>query len=254
MAVTTDWKVVKTDEEIDLIRQSSRIVAETLNLLGSIIRSGVTTRELDKAAEDFIRSRDGIPSFKGYRGFPASICTSVNSEVVHGIPGGKILKEGDIISIDIGVLKEGYHGDGAATFAVGKIDRQAANLLETTKEALLAGISQAKENNTIQDMACAIQSIIESAGLSVVRDLVGHGIGQQMHEQPQVPNFRAPGASPVLVSGMTLAVEPMVNIGSHEVMVSDDGWTVVTKDGALSAHFEHTIAIGKNGAEILTRE
>jgi methionyl aminopeptidase len=249
---TRDWKTVKTTEEIELIRRSSRLVARTLRLLGSMIQPGVKTMELNRAAEEFIRSEDGIPSFKGYRGFPASICTSVNSEVVHGIPGKRTLVEGDIISIDVGVLKDGYHGDGAATFEVGAVNDGVKRLLDTTREALLAGIGQAKDGSRIRDISRAIQTVVESAGFSIVTDLVGHGIGQQMHEDPQVPNFVVPGNSPMLVSGMTLAIEPMVNMGTSEVTVSRDGWTVVTKDESLSAHFEHTVAIGDGGAEILT--
>jgi methionyl aminopeptidase len=253
MAKTRDWKTVKTQEEIELIRNSSRLVARTLDLLGSMIKPGVTTLELARAAEEFIRSENGIPSFKGYRGFPASVCTSINSEVVHGIPGTRKLAEGDIISIDVGVLREGYHGDGAATFPVGTISGDARKLLETTQKALMAGIGQAKEGNKIRDISRAIQVAVESAGLAVVTDLVGHGIGQQMHEEPQVPNFVVPGNSVSLVSGMTLAIEPMVNTGTSEVTVKGDGWTVVTKDDGLSAHFEHTVAVGEDGAEILTR-
>jgi methionyl aminopeptidase len=224
-----------------------------LKLLEQAIEPGVTTGRLDRAAEDFIRSNGGIPSFKGYRGFPASICASVNSEVVHGIPGDKVLNEGDVVSIDIGVMKQGYHGDGAATFPVGEIGGRPAKLLEITERALMAGIAQAKERNRVGDISRAIQSVVEDAGFSVVRDLVGHGIGQQMHEQPQVPNFGVPGDSPGLLSGMTLAVEPMVTMGGHEITIKDDGWTVVTRDGTLAAHFEHTIAVGKGKAEILTK-
>jgi methionyl aminopeptidase len=253
MTQTRDWKKIKNDEEIELIRNSSRLVAKTLNILGEMIRPGVKTGQLDVAAEDFIRSSGGVPSFKGYRGFPASICTSVNSEVVHGIPGSRILHEGDIISIDVGALKEGYHGDGAATFAVGKVSDEAAGLLRTTEQALMAGIEGAKAGNRIADISRGVQTVVEDAGFSVVTELVGHGIGQQMHEEPQVPNFVVPGASPVLENGMTLAVEPMVNIGGSEVKITNDGWTVVTKDGTLSAHFEHTIVIRIGGAEILTR-
>ena len=253
MVRTSNWKVVKSEEEIDLIRNSAKVVARTLRLLGSMIKAGVKTGELDEAAEDFIRSEGGIPSFKGYRGFPASICTSVNSEVVHGIPGARVLEEGDILSVDVGVLKEGYHGDGAATFPVGVIGQEAERLLETTQKALLAGIDQARDGNKIRDISRAVQTVVEDAGFSVVRDLVGHGIGQQMHEEPQVPNFVVPGNSPDLVSGMTLAIEPMVNLGTADIKIKADGWTVVTKDSALSAHFEHTVLIGKDGAEILTR-
>jgi methionyl aminopeptidase len=249
---TKDWKTIKTAEEIELIRNSSRLVAETLRLVGSMIKPGVKTIELDRAADEFIRSKDAIPSFKGYRGFPASICTSVNSEVVHGIPGNRVLAEGDIISIDVGALKDGYHGDGAATFPVGKIDDDTQNLLDITRNALMAGIGAAKNGNRVRDISRAIQTMVEEAGFSVVTDLVGHGIGQQMHEDPQVPNFVVPGDSPLLASGMTLAIEPMVNVGTGEVTIKGDGWTVVTKDNTLSAHFEHTVVIGPDGADILT--
>jgi methionyl aminopeptidase len=252
MKKTKDWKPVKTEEEIDLMRASSRMVAQTLGLMSDLVRPGVTTGELDAAAEEFIVSNGGVPSFKGYRGFPASICASVNSEVVHGIPGSRKLEEGDIISIDVGVLKDGFHGDGAATFGVGKISQAAAKLLKATRAALMAGIENAVAGNKISDISRAIQGTVESRGYSVVTDLVGHGIGREMHEEPQVPNFVVPGNSPMLASGMTLAVEPMVNIGGSEVKIKGDGWTVVTTDGSLSAHFEHTIALRADGAEILT--
>ena len=228
------------------------MVAQTLSLMGELAKPGTTTLELNSAAEEFITSNGGVPSFKGYRGFPASICASVNSEVVHGIPGNLQLKEGDIISIDVGVLKDGYHGDGAATFGVGKISKGAGNLLRVTRSALLAGIGKATAGNRIVDISRAIQSVVEEAGFSVVTELVGHGIGRQMHEEPQVPNFVVPGDSPALEEGMTLAIEPMVNMGGSDVKVEKDGWTVVTKDGSLSAHFEHTVALTGNGAEILT--
>jgi methionyl aminopeptidase len=247
-----DWKTVKNREEIELIRNSSRLVAKTLALLGSMIQPGVRTKDLDGAAEDFIRSNGGVPSFKGYRGFPASICASVNSEVVHGIPGERILRESDIVSIDVGVLKEGYHGDGAATFPVGRIIKAAVRLLDTTKQALMAGIGKARDGNRVRDISHAIQTVVEGAGYSVVRDYAGHGIGQLMHEQPQIPNFVGNDKSPMLVSGMTLAIEPMVNIGTSQVVTGEDGWTVVVKDETLSAHFEHTVVVGEETAEILT--
>jgi methionyl aminopeptidase len=250
--MTGESRAVKSKDEIDLIRRSSRIVAETLRLLESAIRPGITTKELDEIAETHIRSRGGMPSFKGYRGFPASICASINSEVVHGIPGQRALMEGDIISIDVGVFKEGYHGDGAATFPVGKIGTDAARLLDTTKASLVAGIAEARDGATISDVSRAIQNVVEGAGFSVVRDLVGHGIGREMHEEPQVPNFVTHGASPPLLRGMTLAVEPMVSAGGYEITVKADAWTVVTKDGSLSAHFEHTIAVAEDGGEMLT--
>ncbi len=247
------WKTVKTEEEIELMRESARLVALTLKLLESLIRPGVRTCDLDREAEEFIRSHDAIPAFKGYRGFPANICTSVNWEVVHGIPGPRVLREGDIISIDVGVLKNGYYGDGAATFPVGEIDAEARRLLEVTQKALMAGISCARDGNRVVDISRAIQTTVEEAGFSVVTDLVGHGIGQRMHEEPQIPNFVTPGESPLLFSGMTLAIEPMVNQGTSEVVVASDGWTFITKDRKLSAHFEHTIVVGEDGGEILTR-
>jgi methionyl aminopeptidase len=228
------------------------MVARTLRLMSELVKPGVTTKDLDAAAEEFIVSNGGVPSFKGYRGFPASICTSINSEVVHGIPGSRKLAEGDIISIDVGVLRDGYHGDGAATFGVGKISQAAAKLLKATRSALMAGIEKAVAGNRIVDISRAIQEAVENNGYTVVTELVGHGIGRQMHEEPQVPNFVVPGGSPELMSGMTLAVEPMVNIGRSEVEIKGDGWTVATKDGSLSAHFEHTIAVRTDGAEILT--
>lgn len=243
---------IKTDEEIELMKASSRVLVSTLRLLESMIEPGVKTEALDRAAEEFIRSNGSAPSFKGYRGFPASICTSVNSEVVHGIPGDRVLGEGDIVSIDVGVLKDGYHADAAATFPVGAVADEVKDLLETTREALAAGIAAAKEGNTIADISAAVQATVESEGFAVVRDLVGHGIGQEMHESPQVPNFVSPGKTPELVSGMTLAIEPMVNAGDYPVEVLGDGWTVVAKDGSLSAHFEHTVAVRKDGGEILT--
>ncbi|HVP56931.1 MAG TPA: type I methionyl aminopeptidase [bacterium] len=252
MVIVREWKVVKTEEEIELMRRSARVVAETLRLLGSAVKAGITTKELDQLAEDHIRSRGGLPSFKGYRGFPATICASVNSEVVHGIPGPRRLEDGDIISIDVGVLKEGYHGDGAATFAVGTISEEASRLLETTRQALEAGIAQARAGNRVRDISQAVQGVVEAAGFSVVRDLVGHGIGQQMHEEPQIPNFVSGAQSPMLAKGMTLAIEPMVNAGAYAITVKDDAWTVVTSDGSLSAHFEHTVAVTDDGAETLT--
>jgi len=250
----TDGIKIKTDEEIELMRASGRVLASALRLLGSMIEPGVTTEALDRAAEEFIRSHGAVPSFKGYRGFPASICTSVNSEVVHGIPGRRVLGEGDIVSIDVGVLKDGYHSDAARTFAVGEVAPEVDGLLAATREALAAGIAAAREGNTIADVSAAVQTTVEGRGFSVVRDLVGHGIGRDMHEPPQVPNFVGAGAAPELVSGVTLAIEPMVNAGDYPVEVLDDGWTVVAKDGSLSAHFEHTVVVRRDGAEILTLE
>lgn len=246
------WKLAKSAEELDLMRVSARLVAETLRFVGAQVKPGVTTKELDRLAEDHIRTNGGLPSFKGYRGYPATICTSVNSEVVHGIPGSRVLREGDIISIDVGVLKGGYHGDCAATFPVGRISEEAARLLTVTESSLAAGIAEARKGNRVADISRAVQDVAEGAGFSVVRDLRGHGIGQQLHEEPEVPNFVTGGTSPLLVEGMTLAVEPMVTAGGYEVTVREDAWTVVTRDGGLAAHFEHTIAVTSNGPEILT--
>ncbi|RDV83381.1 type I methionyl aminopeptidase [Ammonifex thiophilus] len=243
----------KSERELQYMREAGRIVALTLQELEKAIRPGVTTKELDSLAEEFIRRQGARPAFKGLYGFPASICTSINEEVVHGIPGPRRLREGDIISIDVGTEVEGYHGDGAWTFPVGEISEEAARLLEVTREALYRGIEKAVAGNRLTDISYAIQTYVESHGFSVVRDFVGHGIGRRMHEEPQVPNFGPPGRGPRLEEGMTLAIEPMVNAGTYEVEVLPDNWTVVTKDRRLSAHFEHTIAVRKTRAEILTR-
>jgi len=253
MTMTKDTERVKTDHEIELIGNSSRMVAETLNLLGGLVAPGKTTGELDRAAEDYIRSNGGVPSFKGYRGFPATICASVNTEVVHGIPGSRVLENGDIISIDVGVLKDGYHGDGAATFPVGEVSDEAMKLLSATRDALQAGIGEAVHGNMVRDISAAVQKVVEDRGFSVVTDYTGHGIGKSMHEHPQIPNFVTNGDKTMLASGMTLAIEPMVNTGGSEVKTKADGWTVVTKDGSLSAHFEHTVVVGEGKAEILTK-
>ncbi|HHX77461.1 MAG TPA: type I methionyl aminopeptidase, partial [Firmicutes bacterium] len=213
---------------------------------------GLTTLELDRLAEKYIRSQGGIPAFKGYQGFPGTICASFNDEVVHGIPGLRRLQEGDIISIDVGANYKGYFGDAAATFPVGLVTQEARRLIEVTRESLQAGISQAKEGNHLSDISHAIQSYVEERGYYVVRDYVGHGIGQAMHEEPQIPNFGPPGRGPRLLNGMVLAIEPMVNVGTWEVKTLDDNWTVVTKDGSLSAHFEHTIAIVDGMPQIFT--
>jgi methionyl aminopeptidase len=242
----------KSQRELDLMRKAGRIVAETLEIMAGAIRPGLATIELDRLAERHIRRQGGVPAFKGYRGFPASICASVNEEVVHGIPGLRRLKEGDIISIDVGVNYRGYYGDAAATFPVGRIDAEALNLIEATRRALEAGIRQAREGNFLSDISHAVQACAESRGFSVVRSYVGHGIGSEMHEEPQVPNFGPPGRGPKLASGMTLAIEPMVNVGTWEVETLEDNWTVVTQDGRLSAHFEHTVAIVDGCPEVFT--
>jgi methionyl aminopeptidase len=243
---------LRDQTEIEAIRVSAQLVARTLELLGREVRPGVTTGELDRLAETFIRDHGARPAFKGYRGFPASICPSVNEEVVHSIPGTRTLQGGDIIGVDVGVEKDGYFGDAAYTFAVGKIGAEAARLLQVTREALQFGIEQARAGRRVGDISHAIQSHAERHGFSVVRELLGHGIGRQMHEEPQVPNFGPPDRGPRLMAGQVLAIEPMVNLGRPEVLTRPDGWTVVTKDGSLSAHFEHTVAVGKDGPEILS--
>ncbi|MFQ5798986.1 MAG: type I methionyl aminopeptidase [Bacteroidota bacterium] len=248
---------IKTEKEIDRIRASCLIVSEVLQLLGKYIRPGVTTKELDSIAEDFIRSTGAQPAFKGYdprksKAYPATICCSIDDEVVHGIPNGRKLIEGDIVSIDVGVLKDGFYGDGARTFPVEKISEKKEFLLKVTREALDKGIEQAVASNRVRDISHAVQQRVEQAGFSVVRELAGHGIGQRLHEEPQVPNFGEPGTGIELREGMTLAIEPMVNVGTHKVRLMKDGWTVRTQDGEPSAHFEHTVVVRKGKAEILT--
>lgn len=243
---------LKSQKEIEKIRKSCQLVAQTLEALKELIKPGVTTEELDRFAEEFIRKRGGIPAFKGYRGYPKTLCVSVNEEVVHGIPDKRRLKEGDIVSLDLGVVMDGYYGDAAITVAVGKVSELAKRLIRVTEEALYKGIEQARPGNRLTDISHAIQSHVEAAGFSVVREFVGHGIGRQLHEDPQVPNFGLPNRGPRLEAGMVLAIEPMVNAGTWQVRVTENGWTVVTADGGLSAHFEHTVAITSSGPEILT--
>jgi len=238
--------------EIEAIREAAQLVARTLDLLGREVRPGMTTAALDRLAETFIRDHGGRPAFKGYRGFPATICPSVNEEVVHAIPGPRRLEEGDVVGVDVGVEMGGYYGDSARTFAVGKVSDEAERLMQVTREALMAGIERARGGNRVGDISHAIQTYVERHGYSVVRSLVGHGIGREMHEEPPVPNFGPPDRGPRLMIGQVLAIEPMVNVGGSDVVTRDDGWTVVTKDGTLSAHFEHTLAIGPNGPEILS--
>lgn len=243
---------IRTEREINLIAESNKIVSETLDILNENIKPGIKTSDLDKLAEEFIISQGARPAFKGYMGFPATLCISIDDEVVHGIPNGKILKEGQIVSIDCGVEKNGYYGDSARTFAVGKIDSKKQNLLNVTKESLMRGIAAAKEGNYVSDIGNAVQMYVESHGYSVVRELVGHGIGTELHEEPQVPNYGKPKQGHRLQAGMCIAIEPMINAGKKETYTERDGWTVKTKDGSVSAHFEHTIAITKNGAKILS--
>lgn len=249
---------LKTKREIELIRESCRLVAEVLKLVGAQIKPGVTTLALDKLAEDYIRTFGGLPAFKGYGSqkdnlFPATLCTSIDSEVVHGIPSTRVLKDGEIVSIDVGVKKDGYYGDGAWSFPVGDISAEKQHLLEVTRVALGKGIEKALEGNRVHDISFAVQSHVEANGFSVVRELVGHGVGKELHEPPNVPNFGKPGTGPELKNGMTLAIEPMVNFGNYQVSMEADGWTVVTRDGLPSAHFEHTIAIIDGHPEILTQ-
>jgi methionyl aminopeptidase len=246
--------ILKSSREIDIMREANQIVAETHAYLSENIKPGISTAELDQLADEFIRSRGAVPSFKGYQGFPASVCISINEEVVHGIPADhRYLEAGDIVSIDIGTFYEGFNGDAARTHAVGSISDKASKLLKVTEESLLKGIEKAVIGNRLFDISHAVQKYVEENGFSVVRDYVGHGIGRDMHEDPQIPNFGPGGKGPKLKKGMTLAVEPMVNIGGYEVETLEDDWTVVTKDRSLSAHFEHTIAVTKAGVEILSK-
>ncbi|MCZ6775742.1 MAG: type I methionyl aminopeptidase [Ignavibacteria bacterium] len=248
---------IKSKQEIEAMRESCRIVAEVLALVGSRVKPGVFAKELDELAEVWIRSRGGVPAFKGYGHdkknlFPSSLCISVDDEVVHGIPDGRVLEEGQVVSIDVGVEKGGYFGDGARTFAVGNTSEQKGRLVRVTEESLYKGIAMARLGNHVHDVSSAVQEHVEAAGFSVVRDLVGHGIGKKLHEEPPIPNFGAPGTGIVLKEGMALAIEPMVNTGTYKVQVGADGWTVRTTDGEPSAHFEHTVIVGKEEAEILT--
>ena len=245
--------VLKRPDEIDKIRESARIVAEALALAGSLARPGVSTREIDRQVEELIRGAGGVPSFLGYHGFPASTCISVNEQVVHGIPGDRILRNGDIVGIDVGVYKNEYHGDAARTFPVGTVAAEAVRLLRVAEEALDRGIAAIRPGLRLGVISHAVQSWVEENGFSVVRDLVGHGIGRKLHEDPQVPDFGPAETGPVLRAGAVLAIEPMVNQGTWEVRTLDDQWTVVTKDGRLSAHFEHTVAITPDGPLILSR-
>jgi methionyl aminopeptidase len=245
--------ICKSEAELAKMREAGRIVAETHRLMAQAIRPGVTTKELDQIAEAYIRSQGAVPSFKGYNGFPASICASVNEQLVHGFPGNRKLKEGDIISIDIGAQYDGYHGDSAWTYPVGEVSETARKLLEVTERSLYAGLAKAKPDVRLYTISHAIQTCVEAEGFSIVREYVGHGIGQNLHEEPQIPNYGLPDRGPRLKPGMVLAIEPMVNAGERYVRTLEDNWTVVTVDGSLCAHFEHTIAITADGYEILTR-
>jgi methionyl aminopeptidase len=247
--------VRKSPAEIETMREAGRLSALALRVAGDAVRAGVTTEELDQIAEAVIRDGGGIPAFKGYHGFPKTLCTSVNAQVVHGIPSDLIvLQEGDILSVDVGAIVDGYYGDNARTFAVGVIDETASRLLKATEASLIAGIGQCHVGNRLFDIGHAVQVVAEEAGFSVVREYVGHGIGRAMHEDPNVPNYGTAGKGPRLEAGMIFAIEPMVNAGGHAVEALPDGWTVVTRDGSLSAHFEHTVAITDSGPVILTLE
>ncbi|HDP24362.1 MAG TPA: type I methionyl aminopeptidase [Deltaproteobacteria bacterium] len=244
--------ILKNQEEIAVMREANRIIALLFQHLEPMIQPGITTEELDREAELFIRSHNAVPAFKGYRGFPATLCTSINEEVVHGIPGQRPLRDGDIASIDVGALYKGFYSDSARTFAVGSVSSKAQDLMKATERALTEGIGQAVPGNHLFDISAAVQEVVESRGFSVVRDFVGHGIGRSMHEEPQIPNFGKKGTGPLLREGMTLAIEPMVNAGTWKVLILKDGWTAVTADRSLSAHFEHSIAVTSNGPMILS--
>lgn len=243
---------IRSQKEVDFIRESSRIVFNTLNMLEKEIKPGVKGEYLDQLAEEFIHSEGGEPAFKGYMGYPSSLCISFNHEVVHGIPNSCEFREGDIVGIDCGVLKNGYYGDSARTYSIGDISKDLKRLLKVTEKSLYIGIKKAKSGNRVSDIGYAVQDFVEGHGFSVVRDLVGHGIGRQLHEDPQVPNYGEPGNGVELHTGMCLAIEPMVNFGGEEIFTKPNGWTICTKDGKPSAHFEHTIVVTSNGGKILS--
>ncbi len=236
--------VLKAEWEIEKMRRAGALTAQARDYVAALVRPGLTTRELDEAARRFIAERGGTPSFLGYQGFPASICASVNGVVVHGIPGDQVLRDGDIVSLDLGVIVDGYHGDTAVTVAVGRVSQEVQELLDATRRSLLAGVAQARPGNHLSDISHAVEEVATGAGFSVVVDFVGHGIGREMHEDPQIPNYGPPGRGVQLKRGMVLAIEPMINMGGPDVRIRDDGWTVETIDGKPSAHFEHTVAVG----------
>lgn len=244
--------ILKSSWEIDLIRKSGRIVAEALARLTKLVEPGITTLDLDRLAEEYILKRGAKPAFKGYRGYPSSLCASVNEQVVHALPSERTLKEGDIVSLDLGSIVDGYYGDAAVTVPVGQVSDEAKRLIDVTQESLRRAIDAVHPGGRLSDISHAVQAAVEAEGFSVVRLFVGHGIGRSLHEEPQIPNFGPPGHGPVLKTGMVLAIEPMVNAGSPDVMILEDRWTAVTCDGSLSAHFEHTVALTENGTEVLT--
>ena len=243
---------IKNEREMEVMRKACKITAAARALAGDMVRPGVSTKAIDRAVHAFIVSQGAKPSFLNYNGYPASVCVSVNSTVIHGIPDGYILKEGDIVSVDVGAFYEGFHGDCAATYACGAISTEAQRLIDVTRQSFYEGIARAKKGNRVQDISHAVQTYVESNGFAVVRSFVGHGVGRKMHEEPEVPNFGMPGRGPRLLPGMTIAVEPMVNAGTYEVRVLSDGWTTVTADGKLSAHYENTVLITDGEPEILT--
>lgn len=245
--------ILKSREEIDIMRRSNLIVAEVLHALKNNVRAGVTTLDLERMAEDELSRKDAKPAFKGYRGYPWCLCTSVNNEVVHGMPSKRVLKDGDIVSIDFGVLHDGFYGDSAITVPVGAVSADAARLVKVTEESLEKAIEAAVAGNRLLDISASVQRCVEAQGFSVVREFVGHGIGRELHEAPQVPNFGLPGRGIRLKAGMVLAIEPMINMGGPDVKILEDGWTAVTADGSLSAHFEHTVAITAEGPYVLSR-
>lgn len=234
------------------MRRAGQVVSQTLDMVSEVIKPGMTTAELDRLIEAFIVSKGAIPGFKDYQGFPASACISINDEVVHGIPGNRVIREGDLVSVDVGSIVDDYYGDSARTYAVGKVSPEKKRLMEITYKSLLAGIDKARKGNKLGQISAAVQKVAEDAGFGVVRQLVGHGIGRRMHEEPQVPNFGLPHEGPILEVGTVLAIEPMVNMGTYNVKTLPDGWTVVTADGLPSAHFEHTVAVTENGPDILS--
>ncbi|MFW6131383.1 MAG: type I methionyl aminopeptidase [Candidatus Aminicenantaceae bacterium] len=245
--------IYKSEEEIRAMRESNKIVATVLAEIKPLIKPGVRTEELDEYANTKAREMNAVPAFKGYRDYPSSLCTSINEEIVHGIPSSRVLKEGDIISLDFGVFYKGYYGDAAVTYPVGEISSQSKKLIETAEQSFYKGFEQMKAGNRISDISHAIQSYVESQGFSVIRNFVGHGIGLSLHEEPQVPNFGSPGKGVKIREGLVLALEPMISVGNWEVQILDDGWTAITKDRSLSAHYENTVAVTNNGPEILSK-
>lgn len=245
---------IKSQREIELLKIAGNIVYQTHQYLKPFVKEGITTKELDKLAEDFIRSKDATPSFKGYEGFPSTLCTSINSEVVHGFPSDRKLKNGDIISIDIGACYKGYHGDSAWTYTVGEVDDKTRKLLEDTEKSLFVGLAQVKPGNRIGDIGYAIEQYAHKHNLGVVKELCGHGVGTSVHEDPEVPNYGIPNTGPRLKEGMVIAVEPMLTLGRPDIFIHDNNWTIDTQDGSLSAHFEHTVVVTKDGYQILTGE